>query len=153
VKSSSLSSSWTPLFKWYALVLWLVFPFKLFYDISAKNQRAGEDTFLWLLMTPFLLWIFFSSLRKLDEVTRSGDQLVLRRRGEVQQVPLVDILNVQFHGINPTIVRLWLRLPGPFGQHVQYFARTEAPSQLSLRNLLIERLILDIDAAKCGARS
>jgi len=152
VKSSSLSSSWTPFFKWYALVLWLALLFNLFYDIYARNQQAGEDIFLLLLMTPFLLWIFFSSLRKLDEVTRSGDQLVLRRRGEVQQVPLVDILNVQFHGINPTIVRLWLRRPGTFGEYVQYFARSEAPSQLSLRNLLVERLIPDIDPAKCAVR-
>jgi hypothetical protein len=144
----SLSSSWTPFFKWYALALWLVLLSKPIYDIYARNQQFGEDAFFLLFLTPVFLWIFFSSLRKLDEVTQSGDQLVLRRRGEVQQVPLVDILNVESRGINPTIVKLWLRRKGPFGEHVQYFARFEAPNQMSLRNILVERLILDIDAAK-----
>jgi hypothetical protein len=150
----ALSSPWTPLHKLVPALLWLCLLANALQGIMAHAGDRGARLLFLLLLTPLLAVWFWRYFRLMDRVELVGRQLFLRRRGVEQRIELVDVLNVVPATVSvPTIVRVRLRNPGPFGDEVRFSSRLDSVSTWSLRLTAVEALVAAIDEAKLGARA
>jgi hypothetical protein len=116
--------------------------------------RRGE--FPWpALIGPVVMAVIFAVVLKrlvfdlADEVTDTGDALVVRVGAEEERIPLSEIINVSYAGMtNPRRITLTLRHPGRFGREIVFSPRESLRATLSARSPLATELIERADAAR-----
>jgi hypothetical protein len=122
--------------------------------ISMLASRAFEKSPL-LLVIPCVVAAFgYLFMKKLawdlaDEVYDCGDHLLIRARGEEQQVPLSNIMNVSASTlVNPSRITLRLLQPGRLGAEIAF--SPVAPFSLNpfAKNAVAEDLMARVDAAR-----
>jgi hypothetical protein len=86
-----------------------------------------------------------------DEVIDAGDSLIIRKRGEEEQIPLSNIINVGYSPLaDPSRVTLSLRMPSRFGNQISFYVKTKlTPFAV---NPIVTELIERIDRARQSAR-
>lgn len=108
-----------------------------------------------MFIVPCVMAVFGYVLMKklvwdlVDEVYDAGDFLVVRNRGEEEQVPLTNIMNVSAStNVNPPRITLRLVNPGRFGSEIAF----SPPRVFSLnpfaKNKVAEDLIVRVDQAR-----
>jgi len=122
----------------------------VFTALSASGGRGFHPAFL---LIPLLMAVFGYFLMKklvfdlVDEVWGDGDALVVKNRGQVERIPLANIMNVSYMALsNPRRVTLTLRNPDLLGKEVTFsppvrwipFARSP----------IVDQLVERIDAAR-----
>ena len=127
--------------------------FFVFAVAASRDVRAISPGFLIL---PLLMGAFGYFLMKklvfdlVDEVWDDGNELVVKNKGQVDRIPLSNIMNVSYLVLtNPPRVTLTLRRPGPLGKEVTF-----APPARWVpfaRSPIVDELIERIDAARGGA--
>jgi hypothetical protein len=86
-----------------------------------------------------------------DEVHDGGDFLKVRRGGEEETIPLVDIINVSdATRTNPPRITLKLRRPCRFGDEVVFSPSKPFSFNVFAKNPTAEDLIMRVDAARRG---
>lgn len=122
--------------------------------VSTIASRAYEQSFMVLAM-PCLMAIFgFFLMRKLiwdlaDEVYDKGDSLLVRFRGEEEEIPLSAIINVSVAvAMNPPRITLRLAAPGRFGQEIAFSPIKPFTFNPFAPNPIAEDLILRVDQAR-----
>jgi len=132
-------------------VVWFGFlAFFVFAVLAVSGGRNFQPAFL---IMPLLMAVFGYFLMKklvfdlVDEVWDDGTGLVVKNRGQVERIPLSNIMNVSYMALsNPPRVTLTLRNPGLLGKDVTFsppvrwipFARSP----------IVDQLIERIDAAR-----
>lgn len=113
------------------------------------------ETSLALLVGPLIMAVFgFIIMKKLvwdlaDEVDDGQDFLLVRNRGEEEQVPLSNIMNVSSTVfMNPPRVTLRLVTPGKFGQEITFTPTAGFRFNPFARNPIVEDLIVRVDRAR-----
>jgi hypothetical protein len=151
----SLSSPWTRFWKAFPAAMWLfVLTGAVFFYVVRDADEFGAFAVFLVLMTPFMLIMFFRYRGLLDHVQIEGDMLVLRRRSEELRLPLADVMSVNPGPVNvPMIVKLRLRHAGPFGDEVRFATRMDGEKWTSTRLLVVESLLVAVDAAKLGRKA
>jgi hypothetical protein len=131
--------------------LW--FGFLGLFVISSVTATRGRQIQPALLVIPIVMSIFGYFLMKkmvldlVDEVWDDGTELVVKNKGQIERIPLTNIINVSYSFItNPPRVTLSLRNPGLLGKEITFSppARLMPFSRSPIVNELIER----IDAAR-----
>ena len=118
--------------------------------VAASGGRGFQPAFL---IIPLFMAVFgFFLFKKLvfdlvDEVWDAGTELVIKNKGQIERIPLSNIMNVSYMNLsNPPRVTLTLRTPGLLGKEVTFsppvrwipFARSP----------IVDQLIERIDAAR-----
>ena len=122
--------------------------------VSTIASRAYEQSFM-VLAVPFLMVVFgFFLMRKLvwdlaDEVYDKGDSLLVRFRGEEEEIPLSAIINVSVAvAMNPPRITLRLAAPGRFGREIAFSPIKPFTLNPFAPNPIAEDLILRVDQAR-----
>jgi hypothetical protein len=85
----------------------------------------------------------------LDEVYDGGDYLIFKNRGEVEQVPLTNVMNVSAATLTkPPRATLRLVSPGRFGEEVSFLLPQESPFKAFARSRIADDLIVRVDRAR-----
>ncbi len=122
----------------------------VFAVLASSGRRAVSPVFL---IFPLFMGAFgYFLMRKLvfdlvDEVWDDGNELVVKNRGQVDRIPLSNIMNVSYQILtNPPRVTLTLRRPGSFGKEVTFSPPVRwVPFA---RSPIVDDLIERIDAAR-----
>jgi len=86
-----------------------------------------------------------------DEVLDDGNELVVRKNGQEDRIPVINIVNVNYERwINPQRITLTLREPCLFGDEVTF---APPPRSFSRRSPIPDELIKRIEDAKEAHRS
>ncbi len=132
-------------------VLW--FGFLALFVITAVAASGGRGLQPAFLIMPLVMAVIgFIVMKKLvfdlaDEVWDDGTELVVKSRGQIERIPLSNIMNVSYMNLsNPPRVTLTLRNPGLLGKEVTFsppvrwipFARSP----------IVDQLVERIDAAR-----
>jgi hypothetical protein len=132
-------------------VMW--FGFLGIFVLSAVAVRPGHDLQPVVLIIPVVMAFFGYFLMKklvfdlVDEVWDDGAELVVKNRGQVDRIPLSNILNVSYTFVtNPQRVTLTLRNPGLLGKEITF----SPPVRLVpfSRSPIVDQLIERVDAAR-----
>ena len=102
---------------------------------------AGIMAFGFLLMKKFVFDL-------VDEVWDCGDFILVKNAGEEEQIPLSDIVNVNFVGtVNPPRITLALRQPHHAGQEIAFIPPPRLLPAIT-QHPLAQQLITRIDEAR-----
>ena len=102
----------------------LFFGFLAFFAFLLVANGAYETNPMFLVVLGVMAVIgYFSTKTSLqnvvDEVYDCGDFLLVRKRGEEDNIPLSNIMNVNFNG-KPARITLTLATPGKFGSEISF---------------------------------
>jgi hypothetical protein len=118
-----------------------------------KNSKGNLPPFA--LIMPLIMGAFgYFICKKLlwdlaDEVTDSGDSLIVRFGHEQEQIPLTNIINVSYsYMINPPRVTLTLRTPSRFGEEISFTPLQRFTLNPFARSPIVAELIRRVDAAR-----
>jgi len=128
----------------------------LFFAVSAMNSGRGPAPPAPVFIVPLLLIVagYFVMRRFVfdlaDEVTDTGDALIIRFGSDEQRIELAEIINVSYAGLtNPRRITLTLRHPGRFGKEVSFSPQESFLTPLlSGKSPLVTDLIERVDAAR-----
>ncbi len=135
-------------------VFWFGFLFLLLMlpMIGARTNIRKE---LGFMVVPILLAVFGSFIMKkmvwtlADEVYDCGDFLLVRNRGEEENVALSNIMNVSATTfINPPRITLRLVTPGKFGQEIAFSPIRPFTLNPAAKDPVSEDLIVRVDQAR-----
>jgi hypothetical protein len=120
----------------------------------AADRHENKDSLSFLLM-PLIMAVFGVFLfRKLvwdlvDDVSLTGDALIVRKGGIEERIRLADILNVSVTQMtNPTRISLRLRKKCWLGDEIVFMPKSEFRFNPFARNPTGEKLILLVDRAR-----
>jgi hypothetical protein len=134
-----------PLFWFGFLAIFIMVP------LFGKRPEGGFPV-VFFIMPVIMAGFGYFLLRKFvfdlaDEVSDTGDSLVVRFGSEQERIPLCEIINVSYtYMTSPSRVTLTVRNPGRFGKEVSF-----CPPQRFLpfaRSPIVANLIERIDAAR-----
>ena len=130
--------------------IWFGFLGIFFFAAVATSRGRTNPTVL--LVAPLMAAFGYFLMKKLifdlaDEVWDDGTELVVKNKGQVDRIPLSNIMNVGYRTLtNPPRVTLTLRQPGLLGKEVAF---TPPARWLHFgRSPIVDQLIERIDAAR-----
>lgn len=133
-------------------VIW--FGFLIFFFLSVLLS-ARARTNLVLLLVPIVIAILgFVQMKNLiwdlaDEVFDCGDYLVVRNRGEADNVLLSNIMDVSVSAFtNPPRITLRLVNAGKFGKEITFMPINKFTLNPLARNQVAENLMVRVDQAR-----
>ena len=118
--------------------------------LTRTGARQVQPTFLIMpVLMAVLGWFLMKKLvfDLVDEVWDDGAELVVKNKGQVDRIPLSNIMNVSYMNLsNPPRVTLTLRNPGLLGKEVTF----SPPARWApfARSPIVDQLIERIDAAR-----
>jgi hypothetical protein len=121
--------------------------------VTSVTARPGHGPQTAFLIVPVAMAVFgFFLMKKLvfdlvDEVWDDGAELVVKNRGQIDRIPLSNIVNVSYTILtNPPRVTLTLRSPGLLGREITF----SPPARLLpfSRSPIVDQLIERVDAAR-----
>ena len=130
-----------PLMMFAFLGLWTV--------LAAVREGLSTQFFVGAAFSAFVGYVVFrkSHIRNLaDEVWDCGTELVIKRDGIEERVPLAEIANVGFSTFNPQRVTLTMRQPGVFGKEVIFIPPNQFLPWAKIP--MVDELIGRVDAAR-----
>jgi hypothetical protein len=149
-----ISSRMTFFYKQVFPIFWFgflaVFIFVAFVSKNTKNSPPAFALIMPLFMGAFGYFICKKLLWDLaDEVTDSGDSLIVRFGHEQEQISLSNIINVSYsYLINPPRVTLTLRTPSRFGEEISFTPLQRFTLNPFARSPIVADLIRRVDAAR-----
>lgn len=149
---SKISSSWMKFYKRAFPVVW--FGFLVVFAYFAGPRAIHNGQWVFLAMPCIMAIVGFVLFKKLlwdlvDEVYDCGDYLLVRNKGEEEQIPLHNIMNVSLSmHVNPPRLTLRLARPGKFGSEVAFSPVFKFSLNPFARNPIADDLIVRVDAAR-----
>jgi len=134
---------------WYGIVLVTVV---VFWSMRRMDPRIPALIFI----APLLMAVVFHVIGRgllqdlVDEVWDNGTELVVVNEGNVEHLPLSNIMNISYSGYtNPKRVTLSLRHGGRWGTRFSFIPPRNTVRILSLgTNEMVEELIQRVDKAR-----
>jgi hypothetical protein len=122
-----ISSNMTFFYKRVFPAIW--FGFLALFIATGLASGARSGPFIPSIIVPAAMMVFgYFIMKKLvfslvDEVSDTGDALLIKNKDQVERVPLSEIINVSYSQfMNPPQVTLTLRRPSLFGTKVTFCA-------------------------------
>jgi hypothetical protein len=134
------------------------FGFLAFFLILVISTGTVEKSIM-LVLIPLGMAVFGFFLMKyliwdlMDEVIDYGDYLVVKYRGQEDNIVLSNIMNISVSTQQrPPRITLQLRTAGKFGEQVAFFPVTEFSLNPFRKNKIAEQLIIRVDKARSNNR-
>ena len=149
---TQISSNSTFFYKRLFPILW--FGFLAIFVVITLLGGAVEKNPLFLIVPCLMIIVGFILFRKLlwdlaDQVDDGGDFLVVKYRGEEENVPLSNIMNVSAStNVNPPRITLRLVQPGKFGTEIVFLPKKAFTLNPFARSEVAEDLIVRVDRAR-----
>ena len=128
------------------------FAFLAFVLVGSLSAGVSEYSFIFLIV-PIMMAVFGYVLFKrlvwdlADEVYDNGDELIFRKGGKEQRVPLREIINIDYsHMSSPERVVVHVRSGGPLGKKLAF----SLPIRFNpfARSPIVRELIERVDRAR-----